>query len=148
MIMNITEKVSYIKGLVEGMNFDTTTNEGKLINAIIDVLNDMALEFEDIDSELDDVADIVADLEESVCDIEDIVYDDECDCCDCDCDDEDDDMYEITCPKCSNSIVVDFDVIAEGGMVCPNCGEPLEFDLEGLEDECDCDCGCGEHHSH
>lgn len=146
--MNISEKVSYIKGLVEGMKIDESTNEGKVTLAILDVLNDMALQFDDVDSELDDMADVVSDIEESVCDLEDIVYgDDDDDDDECDCDD-DDDMYEITCPKCNNTVVVDFDVINEGGIVCPNCGEPLEFDLSTLEDE-ECDCGCDhEHHSH
>ena len=46
-------------------------------------------------------------------------------------------MYEITCPKCENSIVVGFDVIAEGEILCPNCGEQLEFDLSEIEDEKD-----------
>ena len=62
-------------------------------------------------------------------------YDDE--------DDYDDDMYEVTCPNCGNTITVDFDVIQSGEIPCPNCGENLEFDLSCLEDE-ECDCGC--HH--
>ena len=146
--MTISEKVSYIKGLAEGMKIDENTNEGKLLLAIMDVLGDIALDLEDIDAELDDVADVVSDLEEGVCDLEDAVYGDEDDEDDGAFDDEDDeDLYEITCPKCDNTLTVDFDVIAEGGIICPNCGEPLEFDLSELEDE-ECDCGCEDHHIH
>lgn len=137
MAMTIAEKVSYIKGLAEGMKIDESTNEGKIINAILDVLGDIALNIEDIDADLEDVTDVVTDLEESVCDLEDEVYgDDECDCDDC-CDD---DMYEITCPNCNNTITTDFDVISSGSIECPNCGETLEFDLSALEDGCDCGC--------
>lgn len=142
--MTIAEKVSYIKGLAEGMKIDDTTNEGKLTLAMLDVLGDIALELEDYDAELDDVADVVSDLEESVYDLEEVVYggdDDECDCED----DFDDDLYEITCPKCDNTVTVDFSVISEGGIQCPNCGEPLEFDLSALEDD---ECDCGGHHIH
>ncbi len=146
MAMTIAEKVSYIKGLAEGMKLDESTNEGKVINAIIDVLGDIALNIEEIDSDLADVSDVVTDLEESVYELEDEIYgDDDCDC-DCDCVDDcccDEDMYEITCPACNNSITVDFEVIGEGGIACPNCGENLEFDLSALDD-CDCDCGCQE----
>lgn len=132
--MNICEKVSYIKGLAEGMKLDESTNEGKLLLAILDALNDIAYQLEEVDADLNDMAEVVGDIEESVGDLEDAVYGDEDDChCDCGCEDED--MYEITCPKCDNSIVVDFDVIASGEILCPNCGEPLEFDLDGLEDE-------------
>ena len=133
--MNISEKVSYIKGLAEGMKLDEGTNEGKLLLAILDALTDIAYQLEEVDADLNDMADVVGDIDECVADLEEAVYgdDDDHDHCDCGC--EDDDMYEITCPKCDNSIVVDFDVIAAGEILCPNCGEPLEFDLSELEDE-------------
>ncbi len=140
--MNITEKVSYIKGLAEGLKLDESTKEGKVLLAMLDVLNDIAYQVEDIDSDLNDMADVVGDLDDAVLELEEEVYGEcECDCdhdheCDCDCPD-DEDLYEITCPKCNNSITVDFDVIAAGGILCPNCGEPLEFDLSGLEEEGD-----------
>ena len=44
--MEISEKVAYLKGLAEGLNLDTDSKEGKLIAAIIDVLDDIALELE------------------------------------------------------------------------------------------------------
>lgn len=140
--MNITEKVSYIKGLAEGLKLEESTKEGKILLEILDLLKDMAYQIEDIDSDLSEMADVVGDLDETVMDIQDELYgdDDDEDCC-ChghDHDDDDDDaLYEITCPNCNNSITVDFDVIAAGGILCPNCGEPLEFDLSGLEEETD-----------
>lgn len=146
--MTVAEKVSYIKGLAEGLGVDDSTKEGKVLAAIVDVLDDIALTLGDIDEELNDVADVMTNMEESVDCLEDVVYGDEeddyddCDEC-CDEDDYDDDMYEVTCPNCGNTITVDFDVIQSGEIPCPNCGENLEFDLSCLEDE-ECDCGC--HH--
>ena len=133
--MNISEKVSYIKGLAEGMKLDEATNEGKLLLAILDALTDIAYQLEEVDADLNDMADVVGDIDECVADLEEAVYGDDDDHCHCDCGCEDEDMYEITCPKCDNSIVVDFDVIAAGEILCPNCGEPLEFDLSELEEE-------------
>ncbi len=137
MDMTIAEKVSYIKGLAEGMKIDASTNEGKILNAILEVLGDIALDIEDIDADLCDVSDCVTDLEEAVLDLEDEVYgcDDDC-CCD---DDMDEELYEVECPACHNVVTTDFEVIASGAIDCPNCGEKLEFDLSDLED---CDCGC------
>lgn len=135
--MNITEKVSYIKGLAEGLKLDDSTKEGKLLAAVIDVLDDMAHQVEDIDMDLADLSDVVSDIDDAVTEIEEEVYNCECDDddeCGCGCHD-DDDLYEITCPKCNNSITVDFDVIAAGGILCPSCGEPLEFDLSALDEE-------------
>ena len=67
--MTIGEKVSYIKGLAEGLNVDD-----KVVNAILDVLADIADNLAEVDEELDDVADVMTDLEESVTDLEDEVY--------------------------------------------------------------------------
>ena len=46
--MTISEKVAYLKGLAEGMELDTEKKEGKLLAAIIDVLDDIALEIADM----------------------------------------------------------------------------------------------------
>ena len=130
--MTIAEKVSYIKGLAEGMKLNTETPEGKILAAVIDVLGDIALNIEDIDSDLSDVSDVVTDLEESVMDLEDEVYgEDEYDRAD----DDDDDLYELTCPTCNNTITADFDVIANGRIECPNCGSTIEFELDDIDDE-------------
>ena len=46
----------------------------------------------------------------------------------------------VTCPSCGDTICVTEDMLDEGSVNCPNCGELLEFDFD---DECDCgDCGC------
>ena len=36
--MTISEKSAYLKGLMEGMNLNTESNEGKMIAAIVDLL--------------------------------------------------------------------------------------------------------------
>ena len=40
--MTVAEKVSYIKGLAEGLGVDDSTKEGKVLAAIVDVLDDIA----------------------------------------------------------------------------------------------------------
>ncbi|MGN0688337.1 MAG: CD1247 N-terminal domain-containing protein [Oscillospiraceae bacterium] len=133
--MTIGEKVSYIKGLAEGLSLDGTTKEGKIIAAMLDVLSDIAENLSEVDDELNDIADVMTDMEESVADLEDIVYDiddeddDEYDDED-DFDDDLDELYTITCPACSNTIRFDYEQAAKGGMDCPNCGAHLDFEPE------------------
>lgn len=131
--MEITEKVAYLKGLAEGLALDTEkSKEGKLIAAIIDVLDDMALEMADMQDEQCDLEDGLDAVSEDLADVESLVYeelDDE------DEDDEDEDCYETTCPNCEEAIYFDDSILEEGEIICPNCGEKLEFDLNGLEDE-------------
>ncbi len=136
--MDICEKIAYIKGLAEGLGLDTETKEGKVLAAIIDLLGDITEEICDIEDACDDMSEQIDAVDEDLSTVEDIIYgedeDDDCDCdCDCDCDDE---LYEIECPACQDVIYLDEEMIDEGGIECPNCGTPLEFDF-------DCDCGCG-----
>ena len=85
--MGISEKVAYLKGLMEGLNIDEQTNEGKLFTAIVDVLDEIALEIEDLTDEVMELGDGLDVVSDDLSDVEDIVYDD-------DDDDDDDDEDE------------------------------------------------------
>ena len=118
--MSMTEKAAYLKGLAEGMELGDSKNE-KLIKAIIDVIDEMAGLVDDIDEDLDVFADQLDAVDEDLADLEECVYEDGC-CCD------DDDCC------CDEVITVDGDILDEGSVQCPACGEKLEFDLE-FDDE-------------
>ena len=136
--MTISEKVSYIKGLAEGLALDDSTKEGRIINAMLDVLTDIAENLNEVDEELDDVASVMTDIEESVADLEDEVfseYDDEDDFDEEEDDEEEEECYATTCPNCEETVFFDEDVLNDGEVICPNCGEKLEFDLGDLEEE-------------
>ena len=139
-MMTVTEKVAYLKGLVEGLDFDADKKETKVINAVLDVLEDLALAVSDLDDEMAIVTEQLDAVDEDLADLEEVFYEelDDCDCdCDCDdCCDCDDDMYEVECPNCGELIYFDEEIILDGEAECPACGESLEFET----DECDC-CG-------
>ncbi|MDY3781821.1 MAG: hypothetical protein SOZ90_06535, partial [Candidatus Faecousia sp.] len=73
--MEITERVAYLKGLAEGLSLDTETKEGKLLSAIIDILDDMALELADLSAAQEELADGLDAVSDDLEDVEDIVYD-------------------------------------------------------------------------
>ena len=135
--MEITEKVAYLKGLLEGMELDTEKKEGKLIAAIIDVLDDIALELEDMKDYADELGDGLDAVSDDLEDVEDVVFgEDEDDDFEDDFED-DEDCYATTCPTCEETIYFDESILEDGEVICPNCGEKLEFDLSSLEDETD-----------
>ncbi len=148
--MNLTEKISYIKGLAEGLNLDESKPEVKVINAIVELLDDMAYSVSDMEDLYDDLSAQVDEIDQDLADVESDIYDDEedddCDCCDFE--DEDNPFYEVTCGACGQKLNVSEDVLLEGEIECPNCGELLEFDFSDLFDEdgcCSeegCTCGC------
>ena len=129
--MGISEKVAYLKGLMEGLNIDEQTNEGKLFTAIVDVLDEIALEIEDLTDEVMELGDGLDVVSDDLGDVEDIVYDDDDD--DDDYDDEEEECYATTCPECEEEIYFDDTVLEDGALLCPNCGAKLEFDLSDLE---------------
>ena len=140
--MTTSEKVAYLKGLMEGMKLDTETNEGKLLSVIADILADMAEDMEDLASDLFDLGEDVDAISDDLSDVEDFL-------CDEDWDEEEDEeeeeeedgedeeplFFEVTCPSCENTITVDEDVLALGSIQCPNCGEMMEFEFDEDEEE-------------
>lgn len=142
--MEITEKVAYLKGLAEGMELDNEKKVGKLLYAVIDLLEDIALKLEDMDDtleELDEGLDIVSDDLE---DVENAVFGfDDGDSEDSedsnyktlDTLDEDEDCYATQCPNCEEMIYFDDSILEDGEILCPNCGEQLAFDLNELSSE-------------
>ena len=134
MAMTLTEKAAYIKGLADGLNLDADKPETKIINALLDLVDDMALSVCDLEDELALVGEQVDAVDEDLDALESYVYDDDdCDCC---CDDDcDDDFFEVECPACGEIINVDEGILESGSIQCPNCNENLEFDIEYDEDE-------------
>ena len=137
--MNLTEKAAYLKGLAEGLNVNTDDDMGKLVLALIDVIDDIALNVADLEDELAETRDYIEEIDEDLGAVEEDLYDDDDDDDECDCCCGDDDFYEVECPACHETICLDEDMLCEGEIECPNCGTDLEFDFD---DECDCGCDC------
>ena len=131
--MGISEKIAYLKGLMEGMNVDTESNEGKLFAAVVDVLDEIALEVEDLTDEVMELGDGLDVISDDLSDVEDIVYDEwDDDDDDDDEEDEEEECYATTCPECEEEIFFDDTMLEDGEIICPNCGAKLEFDLSDL----------------
>ena len=163
--MTISEKSAYLKGLMDGLKLDTETNEGKMIAAIVDLLGDMSKRMVDIEDTTIAISDELDEIEEDLDAIEDFIMDEDGDYDDWDddeddyydfADDEDDEdnedddeeepeegfdfgdedstIYEVEC-ACGNIIDFDEEVLESGSIVCPNCGETLEFTFDDEDSE-------------
>ena len=80
--MDILEKCAYIKGLAEGLNLDSSKAEGKVLNAIIDLLGDIVDTIADMDEEVATLGDYIEELDHDLGDVEEYLYDCyvECEC--------------------------------------------------------------------
>ena len=63
-MMTITEKAAYIKGLVDGIELDESAKETKIIKALVDIIDDMALSIADAEDDIAVLADEIDDIEE------------------------------------------------------------------------------------
>ena len=148
---NLTDRVSYLKGLAEGLKLNTESNEGKLIEKMLEVLADLAAEVEDLRADHDDLNEYVESIDSDLSDMEDMLFGDEdeegcgchchgeddedgcgcgghghCHCHDDEDDDEDESLVEYTCPHCGEEMtfeVENFDF--DEDYLCPNSHQPL-----------------------
>ena len=67
---NLGKKVGFLKGLMEGMSFDTDSANGKLMAGIVDLLGDLSDRVEAIDELLEDLNDYVESIDEDLTELE------------------------------------------------------------------------------
>ena len=153
--MTISEKSAYLKGLMDGLKLNTEAAEGQMIAAIVDLLGDVTKKLTDVEATTIAISDELDEIEEDLDAIEDYLmeldededFEDEEDFDDDleDWNDEDEEseegfdfgdeettIYEVEC-ACGEIIDFDEETLEQGSMVCPNCGETLEFSLEEEE---------------
>ena len=163
--MSLNEKVAYLKGLADGIGFDSEAKEGKLFCGIIDMLSSVSSEIEllsdralELGEELDALSDSLADVEEILFDNDfkdddddyydfgelgdfddfDDFDDDDDDECDCEFCNGHDFSLEVDCPNCGANIELSEANLTSGKANCAACGEEFELefdDEEGVEEE-------------
>lgn len=136
--METREALGYLKGLIEGLDLDTDSKEGKAITAIVDVLSNIVEDIDDVYEGMELMAEQLDAVDEDLSDVEDYLAGEDYDDFDCDCgccDDDECAVFEVECPYCKTPFSVDEETVLDGSTECPNCGEVLEFEIE----ECDCD---------
>lgn len=159
--MTASEKAAYLKGLAEGLGINDGTPEGKLMLAIIDVIDSVAKDVEDLEANSAELASAIDGLSEDIAYVEDLAIggienEDECDFDECDGDFEpeivtecsgecagcsgcgeakqEEQEYEVSCSKCGEVITVYKSDLEFGSILCPSCNSELEFDLDTEED--------------
>lgn len=137
---NISKQISYLRGLMDGLDYDDSSKEGRIFECILNVLDEIDASIDDLYDYQDEIAEQVDIIDEDLAAVES-EFAEECDC-DCDCckcddyDDEDIEYYELDCPQCGETICLDEDFFdVDDDIVCPACGEVIEIDLEDEEDD-------------
>ena len=149
--MTLIEKAAYIKGLVDGMELDKESKEGKVIAALVDLLGEVVESIDGLEADVDELYEYAEELDEDLGEVESVLCEDDedyddfedecdgmCDECDLECD-LDDDFFEIECPSCGEVVCFDGSIDPEE-LACPACGEKFEClvdedDLKAIDGE-------------
>lgn len=160
--MKLTEKIAYMKGLIDGMELDRSTKESKAILQMAEVMEEMAVYIDDLQSQVDELTELCDLLDHDLGEVESDLYCDDDDDDDDDFDDSDDDdddnfrigevlpadyddfdfeddddeydevQYVVSCPSCDETVSLSERQLEEGSIVCPHCGELLEFNYDNI----------------
>ena len=134
--MTASEKASYIKGLLDGMNISKEKDDGKLFVAIADLLEDLALSVADLEDETSEMREYIDELDTDLSALETEVYDldeEEIDCDECE---EEECPVGLECPACGETIYAEpCELDARDTLECPACGQILDIVCEDDEEE-------------
>lgn len=73
----LIEKVAYLKGLMDGLEIDDRTNEGKILVNIVDILHDIVHEIDDLNASKDELDEYIQTIDEDLSDVENELYGDD-----------------------------------------------------------------------
>ena len=142
----LTDRVSYLKGLADGLQLSEDKASHKMIVQILDLLGEMTDEMDRMNEAHEDLNEYVESIDDDLADLEETLFgddeEDECHCGHCHDDEDDDDeddedeMIAYACPSCGHDIVFNAaDVDFDEDYRCPACGEPIFPELEEDDEE-------------
>ena len=128
----LTDKVSYLKGLADGMKLNMDKDANKLIMEILGALGEFAEEMQAMTDAHDELNEYVESIDDDLADLEDTLFGDEDEDGEEDGEDEDEDATILyACPECGHEIEFRADdVDLSEDYLCPACGKPIFPELE------------------
>jgi Zn finger protein HypA/HybF involved in hydrogenase expression len=110
-VYDLNERVSYLQGLIDGLNIADDTKEGKAISVAADILEEIAYVISDLIEAQKQLEEYIDCIDDDLADLEDEVYVG--------------DLVEIECPKCGEPVEIDASALEEADVtiICPECSE-------------------------
>jgi len=126
-LKKLSEKISFLQGLGEGMNVMDNGPQGKLIVEMLDVMADIVDYIDELRDEFKDFKIYVETIDNDLMDLEEDVYGE-----------DEDDRIEVTCDNCGETVYFDADCLDDDNVIeiiCPKCNEVVyvndgSFDFE------------------
>lgn len=130
----LSERISYLKGLAEGLNIDRETREGRFMLALVSVMDDMADVLDEMEGQNAELLDAIEDLQGTGYRFrtDDALDDDD--------GQDGSDIYEefvaLECPECGEVVYFDQSMLhSENDLICPECNAPIVTNVAETEDD-------------
>jgi DNA-directed RNA polymerase subunit delta len=145
---DLNSKLGYLRGLADGLGINDETKEGKVIQQMIALLDEIGRSLEELKGDYEELFSYVEAIDQDLTELEDELleddddddYDDDDydDYNDDDYDDDDDDdddeesafddtdvSFTVECPECHQEVIIDEDILEDEEsfeVLCPTCG--------------------------
>jgi len=126
----ISEKVSYLQGLAEGLNFSDSNPHGRIVAGILEVLDEMAGTLGALRCDIEGVKDYVESIDEDLCDLEESILQ------------ADREVLEFECPACGEELYCEADLFNDEDVleiICPNCNDVIYINDGSFDYDYDAD---------
>ncbi|WP_373898373.1 CD1247 N-terminal domain-containing protein [Haloimpatiens sp. FM7315] len=119
---SVNEKVSYLKGLVHGLNINENTNEGKAIVEIVKILDAISDELNETKKSYVDLKEYIEQIDSDLTNVEDEIYGLSDELLDEGSEYDEENFEEVKCPSCDESVYIDKSLFGSSEHIeCPNC---------------------------
>lgn len=134
MLVDISEKVSYLQGLSEGLNISEGSPQGKIIAGMLGVLDEIADAMINMQCEFEDFKEYVESIDDDLFELEEDVL-------------NDDEFTEMQCHHCGEEIYFETRLLDDDNedkieIICPHCNEVVfvndgsfDHDFEYIPDD-------------
>lgn len=124
--MSLAEKMGELRGLADSLHLDqTTSSTEKLLAALVDTVEELAEQVATNEEALRTLSAHLEDLSEDLEVLETLVMDG--------FEDGEEEEYQLECPNCGGTLVLDEATLESGLVTCPTCNQKFEIDL-GFEE--------------
>ena len=113
MLRDMSEKVSYLQGLTEGLNITESSPQGKIISGMLNVMNEMADELSLMQQDFAEIKEYIENIDDDLFELEENVLDEE-------------EFTQIKCRSCGEKLLIENDILNDDDhieVICPRCNE-------------------------
>lgn len=132
---DMSEKVSYLQGLSEGLNISESSPHGKIISGMLGVLEELSDSITDLHFEFEEFKEYVESIDDDLFELEENITGEA----------EDLDYIELECSNCGEQLYFESELLEDEDVIeiiCPNCNEVVfvndgsfDYDHSYIDDE-------------